>query len=259
MALDEETRYLNGEVDSLEEHSWTHLEIPVDTLPDIRRIKLHQNGEIACDVRYSYDIGRWKYEVDSLLLFYDPKHGGLLEFVHYDEGNLSVVVVHSYQPKERMKTVTSLNQGGLGSSMYVYYDKEGRAMRTTWDGDYVESNLQEYDANNNVICEYATDSTGHAIDSTTYTYDENNRVIERIEHMWAGELSVPPDRTIFERDIYGNITKSTEPIYLDEKFIGDQIYTYEYAYDPQGNWTSKVQWQNGLKIRSWKRQYWYRK
>ena len=106
--------------------------------------------------------------------------------------------------------------------------------------DSLPAKVCEYKYNNNnmLVSEKVTDySSGEkSVSTVKYTYDNRGFLTKKTVHGKAAD-----ETYTYENNEQGDCTKMTI-----ERAYGTVVYTFEYVYDEQQNWTVRLQFQDGV-------------
>ncbi len=195
--------------------------------------KIHYGGQPHGQFNYTNDVS-----------------GKLLEQkITYARGG-GGVITYEYDSLDRL--VTEYEDMGPGSQVkWVYhYDEAGNK---TGKATYLNSKLERhwkyyYDAEGRLIREADLHHIKDWADETRFTYDREGRLVESFRDR-ASLRGAPFQEKITYR--YNEQGEMIEKITENNKSRKHQVW--EYVYDEQGNWTSKIRFLvlNGQKKADW--------
>ena len=143
------------------------------------------------------------------------------------KGNLSGSA-YSYTYPFDLKCRQELGDDGMVLSSSYYYVDSVVARECEYD----------YNHNNMLTGEKVVDYTSgeKSVSMTKYEYDNRGFLVKKIVHSKAVDATYN-----YENNELGDCTKMTV-----ERPYGTMVYTFEYRYDNQDNWTVRLEYQDGV-------------
>lgn len=207
---------------------------------------------------------------DNDTYFYDIK-GHLIKVRYEEYGKLKSISIIKYDNSGSLLEVLSLTGDSIKTHRTTYKKSpdgkliEKSCVNTTAD-TLVYKTVDELDANGNTLVTKVYNKENNLVriwrsqydqmnNTTIYEeFDANDKLISKVTY----DYSYYPDKTIKTDiiytngvitgkdffDVYGNSTKAIA--YSGDKsndITSKDVYKYEY--DPKGNWTKKVEYENG--------------
>ncbi len=204
--------------------------------PDGRRTKIYTIPKLPANTGFGYSI-------EGTELSYDAADAATAETI-YDEGGRPSEVLFLDAARRVLRNVT------------FERDSAGRLLRVklhlAGENPFSELAADAPPPNDEMAAAFAALlAPSQVMSSTTYAYDEEGHVVERITQM-GGLLE---SRTTFRYDDRQNpIEETTEEIQREmeidaegkPRYVRERTHRhdvkFEYVYDPQGNWTERVVW-----------------
>jgi hypothetical protein len=223
-------------------------------------------GNMTAEVIYSRGTTMLSHATNK----YDAAGNKIEEMAYTEEDALDYKLVRKYSNKGfLMETKKYTEDGDAYSDKWIYEpDPVGKPVKVTWyDGDdnILESTTYTYDGYGNCIQEDGVDGKGKALRKVMCTYDGRHLktamdiygpdgiVMTKTKYTYEfrGKLS---QEQVFDNNgklveknqfAYNDNGDMTEWTSYDRTGFVAYKYTYTYVYDATGNWTSRIESNNG--------------